>query len=840
MRFLRSKHGMVTCVVVAAALLFLVRPGANRLKTRVVSSLSLALGRTVDVSSVRLRLLPHPGFDLDNFVVHDDSAFGTEPMLRAQEVIASLRLTSLIRGKLEISRLEFVEPSLNLVRAQGQWNLTNLVERTEKIAIAPTAKAKGDKRPSFPYIEGQRGRINFKVGQEKKPYALVEADFALWQESEDQWSIRLKARPVSSDFNLTDTGVIQVRGAWARARSLRETPVQFTFDWDAAQLGQLSKLAYGSDKGWRGAVRLSMTVVGSAANLALTASASANDLRRYNVITADSMRLQTQCSARYSFGEGSLSDIACHIPMGDAGLIELGGDIERPLGIPAYNLLLKAKTVPVQSLVLLARHCGIGLPAEMLTSGQVSAEFHGQLMSNQKTASWGGTGQASALQLKSGNDDSAIEVGTIPFAMLTKHAPLSAGSTKRKEVFVTGPQVQIGPFHAALGKATPMTITGQLWAQGYEFGFHGDAQLKELLEAARLVGIHAPQPNAEGSAKLDLDLAGEWSGQGSRPIIGKAQLQAVRAQPHGFNAPVEIHSADLMLAQDNVKVKNLVAFAAGTSWRGSLMFDKPCATHPTCAVHFKLHADEITIARLNQLLNPHAKTESWYQALSPVNSGTPYLLMANATGTLNADRIIIENLTAENLSANVELKNGKLRLLSAQADVLGGKHIGEWNADFTVKPPQYSGSGTFQGIALAQLANATNGDWITGTATASYTASASGLKSSELLTSAIANLRVDAVSGSLPHLTLTSASAPLQMHRVAANLFLHDGKLEFRTGGMDTNADFFHLSGTASLTQVLNLKLTRDDTSGFNITGTLADPHVSPVIASEARAALKP
>ena len=69
--------------------LFLIRPGANRLRNRIVNSISLALGRPVDVAAVRLRLLPQPGFDLNNFVIHDDPAFSAEPMLRAQEVTAS-------------------------------------------------------------------------------------------------------------------------------------------------------------------------------------------------------------------------------------------------------------------------------------------------------------------------------------------------------------------------------------------------------------------------------------------------------------------------------------------------------------------------------------------------------------------------------------------------------------------------------------------------------------------------------------------------------------------------------------------------------------------------------
>ena len=124
MTFLRSKRGAVLLCAAFLLVLFLFRPGAGRLKNRTANTIGQALQRQVEIGSMHLRLLPSPGFDLDNFVVHDDPAFSAEPLLRAQEVTASLRLTALLRARLEVSRLSLTEPSLNLVRtAAGRWNL---------------------------------------------------------------------------------------------------------------------------------------------------------------------------------------------------------------------------------------------------------------------------------------------------------------------------------------------------------------------------------------------------------------------------------------------------------------------------------------------------------------------------------------------------------------------------------------------------------------------------------------------------------------------------------------------------------------------------------------------
>ena len=73
--------------------LFLLRPGASRLKARITNSISRAVARPADIGSVHLRFLPQPGFDLENLVIYEDPAFGAEPMLRAPEVTAVVRLT---------------------------------------------------------------------------------------------------------------------------------------------------------------------------------------------------------------------------------------------------------------------------------------------------------------------------------------------------------------------------------------------------------------------------------------------------------------------------------------------------------------------------------------------------------------------------------------------------------------------------------------------------------------------------------------------------------------------------------------------------------------------------
>ena len=840
MSFWRSKRGVLTLGIVLLLALFLIRPGANRLRTRIINSISLALGRPVDVAAVKLRLLPQPGFYLENFVIHDDPAFSAEPMLRAQEVTASLRMISLLRGRLEIARLNLIEPSLNLVRnPEGHWNLENLIERAAKIPIAPTGKAKTERRPGFPYIEADRGRINFKSGPEKTPYALIEADFALWQDSENAWGMRLQAQPVRTDFNISDTGMLKVSGSWQRAPTLRETPLQFSLLWDRAQLGQATKLAFGNDKGWRGGLKVSGALTGTPASLAITTAASVQEFRRYDIFGGGDLRLAAHCSGHYSSLNHALSEVACSAPVGD-GTITIEGNINYPFSSQDYDLAVTARDLPIQSLIALTRHTKQGMPDDLLATGRLNAKAKAQRAAGTGPLQiWEGSGQTSGFQLRSKLINTDLVLGRVPFAVSPAVDPKFRAKLRETLPSRSVARLDVGPFNLALGGPTPATVRGWASRSGYSFTLEGDTQVQRLLQLARTMGIPAPQPAAEGVAKVDLQIAGAWSGFVAPKAMGKVQLHLIRAEVRGLNAPVEIVFANLLLAPDQVYVQNLTASIADTWWRGSLSLPRLCST-PDCPVRFDLHADEVATDRLNQLVNPHVPRQPWYRFLSPAATRVPYLLTVHAAGKVTANRVVVRRLVGNRVSANVELDKGKLRLSDLRGEVLGGRHIGEWEADFNAKPPEYTGSGTLDRIALDQLGANMSDDWITGSATATYTVRTTGLDATELFASASGTLKVNAQNGLLRHVALGEGTGPLQLRRLAVRLSLHDGEFEIQQGKLETPTDAYQVSGTASLTRILNLKLTRQGAPSYNITGTLMEPQVSPNVSPETRAALKP
>jgi uncharacterized protein involved in outer membrane biogenesis len=839
-KFLRSKPGWIATTAVLLLAMFLVRPGAERLQTRITNSISMALGRRVEIGSVHLRFLPQPGFDLENFVVHDDPGFSDEPMLRSDEVSASLRVSSLLRGRLEVARLSLTEPSLNLVRnANGHWNLENLLERAAKTPVAPTDKPKSEARPGFPYIEAGRGRINFKIVQEKTPYALADADFSLWQDSENAWGMRLKAHPLRTDLNLTDAGLLKINGTWQRAESLRQTPVQFTLLWDGAQLGQATKLATGNDKGWRGTLKLAGTITGTPADLVLQTDASIQDFHRYDILSDDALRLGAQCSGHYSTVDRALSQLACRTPVAE-GSVSVKGMIAGAPGARTYDLSFAAQDVPAQSLVAFIRHAKKDMPDDLVAVGKLNGAVSVIRHAPGTPPNWTGGGEVTAFRLASKTTNTELAVSRIPFVISPRTGSESKAKT-RPTTTLTETRVELGPFELELGRPLPATAHGWLARSGYSVNIAGDAQVQRLLQLARTVGLPSLSHPADGTAKVALQVAGSWQGFNAPQLTGKAQLHSVRAEFPGVNAPLEIATANLQFAPDQVTVQNLAVAAADTSLHGSLAVQRPCATAAKCLVHFDLHAEQIATDELSQLLNTHPRKRPWYRFLTPAaQAGTPFLVKLHAVGKLTANHVTVHKLEATHASAKVELEDGVLRLSDLRGDVLGGTHVGEWTADFTTKAPTYRGSGTLDRIALEQLSAAMHDGWITGSATATYHASASGLTAPELFASADATLQVEARDGSLPHLVLTNAGEPLKMRHSSARLVLHNAVFEIEQGKLDTSAGIYQLSGTASLGRALDLKLTRDGVHSFNITGTLTEPRVAAATSPETQAALKP
>jgi len=779
-----------------------------------------------------MRLLPRPGFDLEGLVVYDDPSFGSEPILRASEVTADLRLTSLLRGRLEVARLDLTEPSLNLVhRIGGGWNLESLLERTAKTPLAPTGKEKREPRPQFPYIEGSSGRINFKNGPEKMPYALTSADFSLWQESEDAWGVRLRAQPFRSDMNLNDTGLVRVDGIWQRAATVRETPLQFNVEWTRAQLGQLTKFFTGNDKGWRGEVLFDATVTGTPASVRISSTISTDDFRRYDITSGRAVRLAARCDAVYEAPAHQLKEILCNAPVG-AGLVKITGTAGLP-GSHVYKLALVAENVPARALGAIAQRAKKNLPDDLTVEGTLQGEFS---MAENATANskprFEGHGRITDLQVSSTTENVEFGPETLPFVATSPApgSPVRARSGMRDADYA---HVDLGPL--ALDRRNGgVSVRGWVSHSGYAFGVTGDAEAGRILRVARVLGVPAPSANAQGSAQLNLKITGYWAGFSGPQIDGTAKLRDVHFGFRAASEPVDVNSAEIQFTPEALRVTKLNASAAGANWKGSIEIPRSCAKSETCPIHFALGADQIALAQLSEWEKARPKKRPWYRVLENGPNAASSLARIHATGRVTAERLLLHNFSATKVSTDVALDEGRVQLSSLEADLFDGKHRGTWAADFSVKPAMCSGSGNLTAVSLRSVSEAMKESWIEGAASAGY--EVKGACSADFWQGSEGSLSpVSVTNGSFPRVFLAGHAPALKIQKFTGAIRLHAGTFEITEGQLNSTDARYEVTGTATLNREIDFKLVRDaPASGtYSVTGTLAQPRVAQVAGTE-------
>jgi hypothetical protein len=468
-----------TIGLIAVVLLLALTPpllNVSRFQHRIVSSMSQSLGRPVHLDKVSLHLLPMPGFTLENLVVSEDPAFGDEPIIRANTVEATLRAGSLWKRRVEFSTVTFVEPSVNLVRnASGRWNLESVLVNASRVDTAPTAQAKAGPAPRFPYIEATGGRINVKLGEEKMPFSLTDADFALWLPSPGTWRVRLVGKPARTDSNIGDPGVVRLEGSLERSAHMVDVPINLQASWHDAPLGEASRLLSGDDRGWRGTVHADMALKGTLAAADFRAKITLDDLRRADFVPAQTLDVSVSCTSAADLSAAVMRQIACTVPTSGAQplLVESPAlDMSRPL---QSEMEVQTQQLPLEWIFGWMRLFSARVPAEPAVPGTVDAAVTHS--AGDPVAQWTGTVSVSmpvvprsangrALPEKSAASETAASSQSFDATMLT---------ASNGEWDLTLP-----PTPVRLGPGAELTLNGQVSPAGYEFALAGQASPAQL------------------------------------------------------------------------------------------------------------------------------------------------------------------------------------------------------------------------------------------------------------------------------------------------------------------------------------------------------------------------
>ena len=544
----RSTILYVACATLVLLLLLFLPPliSVNRYQRRIASSISASLGRPVHLDRVTLNLLPLPGFTLENFVVDEDPAFGSEPVIRANSVRATLRISSLWRRRVEFSTISFADPSVNLVHtSNGKWNLDSILLHAAHIAAAPTAQRRSGPAPRFPYIEATGARLNLKLDNEKTPISLTEADFALWLPEPQQWHLRLQAHPARTDTGVSDTGSLQVEGTLGRAASLDQVPVNLRGEWRNAPLGAASLILLGHDAGLRGDLTVSANVQGTVGHSGIQATLRLDNARRSEFVPSQPLDIEVQCLATATSAFYSYPDIRCSWPpagSSNAPMLAISGalpDVRKP---GAVSLTIATPGLPAATLLEWFRVASSRVPADITATGTlignltygvvpatpnpdsgnlgpaatpgaslsgVSPHWHGQLL------------LTGARLIDPDSGTSSFIAGDVDIHSLSPPTVSPAHNTHpaATPATLTAPGVFVlDPTSLALGGKEPAILEGRLDPKGYTLHLTGMATLSRLKAFAAAIppfsdGLaEALAPDrASGPLHVDLTATRTWA-----------------------------------------------------------------------------------------------------------------------------------------------------------------------------------------------------------------------------------------------------------------------------------------------------------------------------------------
>lgn len=492
----RHRWGLLSTLglIVILLVLALTPPLLNvsRFRRQIVTSMSQSLGRPVHLDSVSLHLLPMPGFTLENLVVSEDPVFGNEPIIRANTVTATLRVSSLWKRRLEFSTVSFTDPSVNLVRnPDGRWNLEGVLEHASHVDTAPTAQQKAGPTPRFPYIEATGGRINLKLGQEKTPYALTDADFALWLPSPQVWRIRLEGKPARTDTNIGDPGTVRLEGSLRRSEPMADVPVDLQASWHDAPLGEASLLLTGEDRGWRGTLHADASLQGSLGSATLRTHVTLDDLRRADFVPAQTLDVSIGCATTADVPAAVLHELACSIPTSSSQPLLVESplvDVARPR---EAQTVIQAQQLPLEWIFGWLRLFSARIPPEPAVPGTVDiSATHAQ---GDPAGQWNGlVGVSMPLEMHRPNGS------LLPAKGGTATQSFEATLTSADSPASTQWELSLPPSPVRVGPGAELVVSGQASASGYGFTVTGQASSAQLADIAHAL----PQLGDDSGLKL--------------------------------------------------------------------------------------------------------------------------------------------------------------------------------------------------------------------------------------------------------------------------------------------------------------------------------------------------
>jgi uncharacterized protein involved in outer membrane biogenesis len=712
-------------VAVQAGVSLVVR--THRVQAYLIERLEAAFGRPVQVSDFSFTIFPFPELALDGVTIDEDPAFGREYFLRAERMTASLRWMGLLRGHFEFGTMSLTRPSLILVRnSDGRWNLegwlppartkASVGEGTSNTATAPAAApVPAQATHLLQKLEFDEGRINFKFGDEKRPFAFTAVSGSVEQVAPGKWRLNLEATPWRSGVQLQSTGTLKVEGDVA-GTTARLQPAEIRLHWDQVSIADLFRLTTGNDSGVRGEFALdgnasigvaSPDTDGRSGEWHFLLMARARQIHRWDLTERSDnpgVNLNVQGYWDVAGGEVRAQEVRVELPHSSLN----GTGQVQTISPAAWHAQFESMAIQAEDLLAWYRAFTPGVADEVILQ-----EF---LAGNVSASGWPLRWEEGALEGKPGTlvvpglTPSRIE----PFRASLREGKFTVGDFRLRLGAESAAAIEKGAGKSRVDSAAAENVMDGVFNHdsiSKQGGLRVNVRLADSGRAFTMAAAFGRvlNPGWEYSGSALGNAVWNWGGNLHDPRrAGTLDLSKAQLQMAGLNQPLKIEQARVEWkdGRRSATIGKIEAF--GGNWSGNVSDEGASEERKW---QFRLHADRLDAKELDRWFGPRARP-NWLQRLLPSLLGgndksstahaSELLRRVSAEGELTADILAIERMKFTQARATMALHNLELRANKIEAQWAGGNIRGVVQAQFS-PVPHYELDAELEGVNLAQL-----------------------------------------------------------------------------------------------------------------------------------------
>ncbi|MGH9354134.1 MAG: AsmA family protein [Terriglobia bacterium] len=719
MRPPRRLHVRKALLILACLLLagWLIPPffHAGRYRKILQTTLESKLGRPVQLGVITLRLLPHPGFSIQNVVVEEDPHFGSEPFARVDSVECDLRWRSLLGSRMDCSRIILDHPVFNVVRGpEGRWNVEGIFHRESASPKPALAITHGNSAAPFDF-EARDAHVNFTLNGAKKPFALdgVRARFQ-FDPSQDSVQFSLQGTPVRTDMALLQPpGQVIVTGVWKPAAGPTGALRARLTTYNSLLYAWIPMIVH-RDPGIYGLVSADILFEGSAASLKISGQMELAQLHRW-----ESSPPSSPLPVNLSFsGLWNRAQDLVQIQRADAAFagsrLHLTGVITQLSQTPSLNLVLAVDRSRLGDLIAvgnnLTKH-----PTRLAVSGRVDGLL--TLQGPWNARRYGGSLAVQFLKLSDhhveiSSRQAEIHIDEQGAHLLPTRFTMSAGieGVAKGSLFPAFPgsrslSASMGARHTHRPARAPSLPQYGIVLTLTKAPLHGVIQMARLWG---LPGLRNLDATGTGDASMRLS-GGAWPF--TRPRVeAQGHLDSARLLVAGLTEPIHITRFHFEIENGAFVAMPVSAGIGATTFSGWLKRG-PARGDPW---QFNAKAPRLSLEQASLWF-----TAIGYQPPAPILDLIPGLrslearrlarrdLFAtlNAKGTLECPNVTFHSLMLRDFHAGVTLSGRVARLSAATFRVASGKGSGSATVSFKQAPAGIDGEFKLTGLRLQRFAS---------------------------------------------------------------------------------------------------------------------------------------